>query len=81
VHVGLGVGRDVVVDDVADPLDVEAAGGHVGPDRPGLFPPLQCRCGEFSPPHTPCQLLHEWPRTRWRYLRVMDWRDLRALRQ
>ena len=33
VHVGLGVGRDVVVDDVADPLDVEAAGGDVGGDE------------------------------------------------
>ena len=33
VHVGLGVGRDVVVDDVADPLDVEAAGGDVGGDQ------------------------------------------------
>ena len=33
VHVGLGVGGDVVVDDVADPLDVEAAGGDVGGDE------------------------------------------------
>ena len=33
VHVGLGVGGDVVVDDVADPLDVEAAGGDVGGDQ------------------------------------------------
>ena len=33
VHVGLGVGRDVVVDDVADPVDVEAAGRHVGRDQ------------------------------------------------
>ena len=33
VHVGLGVGRDVVVDDVADPLDVEAAGRDVGGDE------------------------------------------------
>src|SRR6478735_6041828 len=30
VHVGLGVMRDVVVDDVADPLDVKATGGDVG---------------------------------------------------
>jgi hypothetical protein len=30
VHVGLGVGGDVVVDDVRDPLDVEAAGRDVG---------------------------------------------------
>ena len=33
VDVGLGVGRDVVVDDVADPLDVEAAGRDVGGDE------------------------------------------------
>ena len=33
VHVGLGVGGDVVVDDVADPLDVEAAGRDVGGDE------------------------------------------------
>ena len=33
VHVGLGVGRDVVVDDVADPVDVEAAGRDVGGDQ------------------------------------------------
>ena len=33
VHVGLGVGRDVVVDHVADPLDVEAARGDVGGDE------------------------------------------------
>ena len=33
VHVGLGVGGDVVVDDVADPLDVEPAGGDVGRDQ------------------------------------------------
>ena len=33
VDVGLGVGRDVVVDDVADPLDVETAGGDVGGDE------------------------------------------------
>ncbi len=30
VHVGLGVGGDVVVDHVADPRDVEPAGGDVG---------------------------------------------------
>ena len=33
MDVGLGVGGDVVVDDVADPLDVEAAGGDVGGDE------------------------------------------------
>ena len=33
VDVGLGVGGDVVVDDVADPLDVEAAGRDVGGDE------------------------------------------------
>src|SRR5699024_4920300 len=33
VDVGLGVGGDVVVDDVADPLDVEAPGGDVGRDE------------------------------------------------
>ena len=33
VDVGLGVGGDVVVDDVADPLDVETARGHVGGDQ------------------------------------------------
>ena len=33
VHVGLGVGGDVVVDHVADPLDVETAGGDVGGDE------------------------------------------------
>ena len=33
VHVGLRVGGDVVVDDVADALDVEAAGGDVGRDE------------------------------------------------
>ena len=33
VHVGLGVVRDVVVDHVADALDVQAAGGDVGGDQ------------------------------------------------
>src|SRR5690606_24022170 len=33
VHVRLGVGGDVEVDDVADPLHVEAAGGDVGGDQ------------------------------------------------
>ena len=33
VHVGLGVGRDVVVDHVRDPLHVEAARGDVGGDQ------------------------------------------------
>jgi hypothetical protein len=33
VDVRLGVGRDVVVDDVADPLDVQAAGRDVGGDE------------------------------------------------
>ena len=33
VHVRLGVGGDVVVDDVAHPLDVEPAGGDVGRDQ------------------------------------------------
>src|SRR5690606_32481658 len=33
VHVGLGVGGDVVVDDVADALDVEATSGDIGSDE------------------------------------------------
>ena len=33
VDVGIGVGRDVVVDDVRDELDVEAAGGHIRGDE------------------------------------------------
>ncbi len=33
VDVGLGVGGDVVVEDVADPLHVEPARGHVGGDQ------------------------------------------------
>ncbi len=32
VDVGFGVGGDVVIDDMADALDVETAGGHVGGD-------------------------------------------------
>ncbi len=32
VDVALAVGREVVVDDMADPLHVQAAGGHVGGD-------------------------------------------------
>ena len=33
VHVGVGRGRHVVVDDVRQPLDVEAARGDVGGDE------------------------------------------------
>src|SRR5690606_3547682 len=33
VHVGFRIVRDVVIDDVADPFDVQAAGGDIGGDH------------------------------------------------
>ncbi len=41
VDVGVGGGRDVVVDDVGDGRDVQAAGGHVGGDQDRHAPALE----------------------------------------
>jgi len=50
VHVGLGRGRHVVVDDVREQLDVEAAGGDVGGHE-------QLGGAGAQPPHHPLALL------------------------
>ena len=64
VHVGLGRGRHVVVDDVRQPLDVEAARGDVGGDEQiGLARresgPSRGRAARCSMP--PCSASARWP--------------------